>query len=104
MSQLTLIAFLRARSGQEEELGRRLTALIEPTRAEAGCVDYHLHRSNEDAAVWALYENWRSPADLDAHFQTPYLKDFVARKDEVLAEEMDLRRFSMTSPVAVPEA
>jgi len=31
---LTLIAFLRAKPGAEEELGRRLSALVEPTRRE----------------------------------------------------------------------
>ena len=73
-TNLTLVAFLRARTGQSEELGRRLNALVEPTRTEAGCINYDLHRSNEDEAVWMLYENWRSAADLDAHFEMPYLE------------------------------
>jgi quinol monooxygenase YgiN len=103
-NQLTLVAFLRAKPGQVEELGRRLQLLVEPTRAEAGCLNYDLHRSNPDADVWMLYENWKSPADLDAHFQTPYLKDFVGRIGEVLDGEMDMRYFSMTSLVAKPRA
>lgn len=96
-SELTLVAFLRAKPGQSEELSRRLNALVEPTRAEAGCINYDLHRSNEDETVWMLYENWRSAADLDAHFETPYLKEFVARRAEVLEGDMDLRRFTMTT-------
>ena len=34
---LTLIAFLRAKPGAEEELGRRLSALVEPTRRARRC-------------------------------------------------------------------
>jgi len=97
--QLTLVAFITAKPGQEEELGRRLDALVAPTRKEAGCIDYDLHRSNEDPAIWMLYENWRSEDDLKAHFQTQSFKDFVARANEVLAGPMDLRRFSMTTQV-----
>ncbi|HEY5758618.1 MAG TPA: antibiotic biosynthesis monooxygenase family protein [Steroidobacter sp.] len=54
--QLTLIAMLRAKPGAEEELGRRLGALVEPTLQEAGCIDYRLHRSNSDSGLWVLYE------------------------------------------------
>lgn len=41
--ELTLVAFLRAKPRQSEELSRRLNALVEPTRAEAGCINYDLH-------------------------------------------------------------
>lgn len=101
-AQLTLVAFLRAKPGQADELGRRLQALVAPTRSEAGCLNYDLHRSTQDADVWMLYENWKSRADLDSHFQTPYLKDFVGRINEVLQGEMDMRYFAMTSKVAAP--
>lgn len=88
--QLTLIAFLRARAGAEEELGHRLDALVEPTRRERGCIDYQLHRSKADPALWVLYENWRSQADLDLHFQMPYLKTMLAEFPRLLAEDMQL--------------
>jgi quinol monooxygenase YgiN len=97
---LTIVAFIQAKPGQEEELGRRLTALVEPTRAEPGCINYDLHRSNDDPALWMLYENWRSEEDLGKHFQTPYLKQFVATKDEAMVGPIEMRRFSMTTPAA----
>lgn len=92
---LTLVAFIRAKPGAEEELGKRLRALVEPTHQEPGCVNYDLHRSNDDPALWMLFENWRSQRDLDLHFETPYLKDFLTRADEVLGEDMDLRYFTI---------
>jgi quinol monooxygenase YgiN len=57
MSQVTNLAFFRARRGQSEALA----ALVEPTRLEAGCLNYDLDRSVDDADVWFVYENWRSP-------------------------------------------
>lgn len=96
---LTLVAFIRAKQGLEDELGRRLQTLIAPTRQEAGCINYDLHRSNDDPALWMLHENWRAQRDLDQHFETPYLKGFLNRAGELLAEEMDLRFFS---PVSAP--
>jgi len=59
MSQVTNLAFFRARRGHSEALGAALAALVEPTRLEAGCLNYDLHRSVDDADLWFVYENWR---------------------------------------------
>jgi quinol monooxygenase YgiN len=96
---LLLSHSFQAKPDQAEELGRRLCALVAPTRAESGCINYDLHRSNDDPTIWMLYENWRSEPDLEKHFQTAPFKEFVARSHEVLAGEMELRRFSMRGPL-----
>jgi quinol monooxygenase YgiN len=82
----TSIAFIRARPQKSAELGRRLLALVEPTRQEVGCINYDVHRSSDDPDVWVMHENWRSAADLDAHFEMPYLKEFLAHSDQLLAD------------------
>jgi quinol monooxygenase YgiN len=88
--QLTLIARLTARSETSEELGNGLRQLIAPTLSEEGAIGYVLHRDNDDANVWFLYETWRSRADLDAHFEQPYTKAMMARFPDLLASEMEL--------------
>jgi quinol monooxygenase YgiN len=102
-TQLTLVAFLRAKPDQGDELGRRLMTLVDRARAEAGNINYDIHRSNEDPDVWMLYENWKAAGDLEAHFALPYMKEFVSTLGEVLEGDMDLRRFSMTTKVAPPK-
>lgn len=99
-TQLTLIAFIRAKPGLGDELGRRLGTLVEPARAEVGNINYDLHRSSDDPDVWVLYENWRTADDLIAHFEEPYMKAFVAALPEVLEGEMDLRRCAMVTRAA----
>jgi quinol monooxygenase YgiN len=99
-AQLTLVAFVRARKGMGDELGRRLWQLVEPARAEPGNINYDLHRSNDDPDVWVLYENWKEAADLAAHFELPYMKEFVAALPDVLEGEMDLRRCAMVTTIA----
>jgi len=103
-SPLTLIALLKAKLGQGDELGRRLLALSQPSRAEAGNINYDLHRSIEDPDAWMIYENWATPAALDVHFEMPYMQEFVTQIGKVLAGDMDLRRFAMTTRVASPQA
>lgn len=88
--QLTLIARLTARPETSEDLGNGLKALIAPTLEEEGAIGYVLHRDNDDANVWVLYETWRSRADLDAHFEQPYTKAMMDRFAALLAKEMEL--------------
>src|SRR5215472_4106414 len=80
--------------------GRRLATLAAPLRAEPGNINYDLHRSNDDPDVWILYENWKAPSDLAAHFELPYMKAFLAELPEVLEGEMDLGHCSMVTRIA----
>ena len=97
---LTLIARLTAKPDQAEALGEGLRALIAPTLAEPGSIEYRLHRDHADPGVWILYETWRSRADLDAHFEQPYTRAMLARFPVLLAREMELTFCTMVAPPA----
>jgi quinol monooxygenase YgiN len=43
--------------------------VAEPARAEARNINYDLHRTRDSPDVRALYENWASPAALEAHIR-----------------------------------
>jgi len=104
MTKVTNIAFIRAKSGQSEELGRRLLALVGPSRQEVGCINYDLHRSDSDPDIWCVYENWCSADDLAAHFTLPHMQAFIAAVPSLVEGELDLRRFSMISLPAPQDA
>ena len=83
---LTVIAYMRAAEGKADELRTGLLALIEPTAAEQGYVNYDLHESIAEPGVFFFYENWDSADDLDAHLAAPHLVEFAARIPELLDE------------------
>ncbi len=87
---LTVLAKIRAKAGKEKDLHRALTALLEPTRAEQGCIRYDLHISKDDSALFFFYEIWKSRTVLDEHLNTPHLQAFLAKAPELLAEDLDL--------------
>src|ERR1700681_2370990 len=100
MSRVKKLAFFRARSDNSEPLGAALAALVEPTRLEAGCLNYDLHRSVDDADVWFVYENWRSPEGFDAHMLSEHLQAFLKAMPDLVVGNIDLRRFRMISSPA----
>jgi quinol monooxygenase YgiN len=64
--------------GQEEKLAEQLRALVAPTRLEAGCLAYELHRDPENPGKFMFYERFCSQAALDEHLATPHFKAFLA--------------------------
>ena len=100
MSRCTLIGTVVAKNETREELRRILSAMVAPTRAEAGCINYDFHVDAEDPNVFVFYENWKSRADLDAHMNTPHLAPLVGRLDELLARPVEMRFVEMLSEPA----
>jgi quinol monooxygenase YgiN len=64
---LTIVATIQAQPGHEAEIGAAFLALIEPTLAETGCLQYDLHRDLEVPGRLLFYENWASREDWEAH-------------------------------------
>lgn len=95
--KVTVVARFKARPGMEETLRHELLALIDPTTAEDGCINYDLHQSADDKALFMFHENWLSREDLDDHLQMPYLQAFLARTDELLAEPAEISLWKMIS-------
>jgi quinol monooxygenase YgiN len=94
---LTLIAILQGKPEKREELLATLREFVKPTRAEEGCVEYHLHISDDDPNQFIFYENWRSKPDLDIHLKTPLLAAFLGRTKDLLEKDVDMRYMTMDS-------
>lgn len=93
--KVTVIARVRAKAGLEEQVRKEIVALIAPTRAETGCINYDLHQSADDPALFMLYENWTSMRALEDHLAMPYLEAFKAKAPGLLAEPLDLSFWKM---------
>lgn len=83
---LTIVAQLKAKPGKEKELQQVLQALVAPTRAEQGVINYDMHVSNEDPGLFLFYENWRTKDEWDRHMKSPHLVAFGAKNDELVSE------------------
>lgn len=91
---LTVIARVRAKAGRQARLRQELQRLLAPTRAEAGCISYDLHQSQTDPALFVFYENWKSQADLDAHFETAHLQAMIKLVPELADGPFDLTKWT----------
>ena len=89
-AQIALIAKVKAKEGQTAALAAKLNSMIEPTRAEAGCIKYDLHVSADDEGQFMFYEVWRSKEDLDLHIETPHLQGLLSKMDTLVEGDLDV--------------
>ncbi|MGH3492938.1 MAG: putative quinol monooxygenase [Sciscionella sp.] len=85
MADLDVVAVLPAKPGSESAVREALTRLVEPTRAEQGCLAYDLFESAASPGTFITVERWRGQADLDAHLQTEHVAAALATAGEHLA-------------------
>lgn len=71
---LSSIATIVALPGHNETVLEALKAMLGPTRAEPGCLQYDLHVCPNDPNRMVMIEHWVDQAALDMHFATPYME------------------------------
>ncbi|OUM07877.1 antibiotic biosynthesis monooxygenase [Pseudomonas syringae] len=87
---IVLIAVLNAKTGKEAALKEALLALVEPTRAEPGNIEYVLFEKRDEAGTFYMRECFENQAALDAHVATAHYQQFAAVGGELFAQAPQL--------------
>ncbi len=78
-----LFAKWKVREGQLEKVLSLLPKLAELSRAEEGCLFYHVHQGRSETHTLMLYESYRDEAALDEHRASAHFQKIVV--GEILA-------------------
>lgn len=89
MTQVTVVARIKAKPEALTKVREELLKLIEPTRKESGCISYDLHQDNADTTLFFFLENWESKELLDKHLESEHIKAYL-KLTEGLVEQWDL--------------
>jgi quinol monooxygenase YgiN len=93
--KVTVFALVKAKPGMEETVKQELSALVGPTLAEEGCINYDLHQSLDHKGHFRFYENWTSKELLDRHLQSAHVKRFIEKAGQLLAETPEITLWEM---------
>ena len=86
MTQLTIVANIKANADKVDLVKSELLKLIATTRAEEGCINYDLHQDNENPAHFMFYENWQSRELWQTHMANQHLADYMTATEGAVAE------------------
>jgi quinol monooxygenase YgiN len=82
---LSLHTFVRfePQPGKEQQLREELKLLLEPTRAEPGCIRIHLYEALRQPLVFYIHSEWVDEAAFDAHPKLPHMVRFLGLAGEL---------------------
>lgn len=86
MSKLTIVANVHANPDQVDLVKAELEKLVPITRAEEGCIQYDLHRDNDNPAHFMFFEIWESRELWQTHMNAPHLAVYVKAVDGAIAD------------------
>ena len=76
---ITITARIKVKQGTEVKAREILASLLNPSRADAGCISYDLHVCADDPSLFMFYEKWESKAHLDKHIETTHVKEALGK-------------------------
>lgn len=85
-SAYTVVAIVEAKPGKEDILKQALMSVVEPSRAEKTCINYHLHQDLDNPAQFFLYENWISKEAHQEQFSKRYIIELIDQLNGLLAK------------------
>lgn len=91
------ILHAHTKSEQAERFERLFRAYVEPSRAEAGCIEYHMLRDADDPTLFIFFEVWASPEAFAQHAGLPHMREFHERRMDYLRRDFDIREIDMLS-------
>ena len=92
------ILHAKTRPEKAEAFEALFRAYVEPSRAEPGCIEYHMLRDKADPSLFVFYEVWADKAALDVHSALPHMAAFFEKRMDYLERDFEIRRIDMLSP------
>ena len=80
---IIVYAECKSKPGCESQMLEAAKGMLEPTRAEKGCISYELIQSESDPSVYAFLEKWESQEILDMHMKTEHFTTLIPKMEAV---------------------
>ena len=71
-------------AGKAMEFREELLRVVEPTRAEIGCLAIHAFESLREPWVFAIHSEWADEPAFERHAQLPHTVRFLAAAEKLL--------------------
>ena len=86
---------LHAREGDEKAVEQALRDVMDPSREEPGCLDFHLFRSMRDPRLFFIHSRWRDEAAFQKHAELEHTIHFLKIVDALVDQPREVSRTQM---------
>ena len=92
---LQVIARVVARPDTVDAVKQILVSMLEPTRAEPGCLVYELLQCQDDPTDFTFVEEWTDSAALERHAASPHIAGVQAELRALVAVPTVVRKYTL---------
>jgi quinol monooxygenase YgiN len=87
---ISIVAKFTVNAGEEKKFVELVNQLGEASRAEAGCIEYILHKDVQKSLTYCIIEKWKDQAAIDSHNSTSHFTSIVPKIIEIAKAEIDV--------------
>ena len=98
--KIVLIARLKVKREGIEAAKSAALEIVEPSRAESGCLNYDFHQQIDDDSVFIWHETWANMPAIEAHGASAHFEDFSRKIEDLTEEPLHLTFTKMVSEKA----
>jgi quinol monooxygenase YgiN len=95
---LTIIADYQSYPGKGDDVAAILGMHVTRTRAESGCSQFLVNRSDDDPDRFVLYEQYVDEAAFEWHRQTQHFRDYIESGVVPLLAARAWHRYHLVEP------
>jgi quinol monooxygenase YgiN len=95
---ISIIARYRACAGAETDVSRALVEYAPIVRAEPGCLSFEVYRSVDEPAEFIVHEQYRGPAEAEAHTSSEHYATIARDRIRPLLAERQVARYQRLEP------
>ncbi len=92
---LQVVARVIARPDTVDEVKRILVGMLEPSRAEEGCLVYELLQCQDDPTDFTFVEEWTDAAAFERHGTLPHIAGVQPELRALVATATVVRKYSL---------
>lgn len=87
---ISIVAKFTVNAGVEKKFLELVNQLGEASRAEAGCIEYILHKDVQKPLIYCIIEKWKDQAAIDFHNSSSHFTSLVPKIIEIAQAEIDV--------------
>ena len=97
---IVLFARLKVKKDAVEAAKLAALAIVQPSRDEAGNINYDFHQVIDDETIFVWHETWKDKAAIDFHGNSAHFKEFSQAIESLTEEPLQLTFAKMVSEKA----
>lgn len=95
IASLQVIARVIARPDSVDAVKRILVGMLEPSRAEEGCLVYELLQCQDDPTDFTFVEEWTDAAALERHAASPHIAGVQQELQALVSVPTVVRKYTL---------